>query len=434
MEISTETIGEILVLAPAGRLDGHGAGVLEEAVTHHITEAIRVILLDLKDVPYVSSAGIRVFLIARNRVKNRSGTVVLCNVSTFTKDVLVMAGMDKVFLIYQDREQAITAVRSTGGIKNASSLVQASRYQLEDATMEVKPAETGVSVLKVSGSLTRLLHAEITPDDVSCLRFSDWEYSLGLGSLAENKEQARQLLGEMITVHGSIVYLPTDGNNIPDYFVPVKDTGGVGIYSGFAVALQGPFHDYITIRSNSDEGITLGRIYKEIFSHAKQKHPDYAGIVALVLIGESGGIKGSGIIQSPISERAPSDKGSIMDPSNFPEWIEVMSEPKYAGETVVTFGVGVDLTHDLTSFDPDDLSALYYIHPANRGLQDMYLHTHGVVFTHTQLSDESDVGHDIKQLMKTGEFLDMRHLIDDSRFRTVRGAVAYISAIEPGNG
>jgi|GEM_PF-4444043 len=32
MEISTETIGEILVLAPAGRLDGHGAGVLEGPV------------------------------------------------------------------------------------------------------------------------------------------------------------------------------------------------------------------------------------------------------------------------------------------------------------------------------------------------------------------------------------------------------------------
>jgi len=196
--------------------------------------------------------------------------------------------------------------------------------------------------------------------------------------------------------------------------------------------LQGQFHEYLTIRPDTDEGISLGRIYKEIFTHARKNCPEYAGIVALVLIGESGGIKGSGIIQSPIIERVPSDEGSILDPSNFHDWFEVMTEPKYAGETVVTFGIGVDLTHNLSSFDPDDLSALYYIHPANRGVQDMYLHTHGVVFTHEQLSEESDVGRDIRQLMKTGTFLDMRHLMDDSRFRTVRGAVAYISAIESG--
>jgi len=32
--------------------------------------------------------------------------------------------------------------------------------------------------------------------------------------------------------------------------------------------------------------------------------------------------------------------------------------------------------------------------------------------------------------MNTGEFLDMRHLMDDSRLRTIHGAIAYISEIE----
>jgi len=103
---------------------------------------------------------------------------------------------------------------------------------------------------------------------------------------------------------------------------------------------------------------------------------------------------------------------------------------EYAGETIIAFGIGIDLTHDLSDFEPEQLSALSYIHPANRGLAEMSLHTHGVVFKKSPLTPGPDIGSMIRHLMNTGEFLDMRHLMDDSRICSIYGAIAYISEIE----
>ncbi|HWQ67820.1 MAG TPA: STAS domain-containing protein [Methanospirillum sp.] len=429
MDIKIEICDDCLILAPSGRIDGYGSGLLQHILTTNLTDHIRHIIFDLKDAPYLSSAGIRVFLVARNRVKERSGRVMLCAAIEFIKNILAMAGMDQVFPIYPDREQALSALRNHREPPIPSSPMLPSRYQVGNANIEITKAGIGPSILQVSGSLTKVLHAGITPDDVERLRFSDCEYSLGLGALAENPEQARHLLGEMITLHHSIVWLPTDGNAIPDFFTPVRDTGGVEIYSGFAVALKGPFHEYLSLVTNSAEGILLSQIYQGIFSHARKNHPDFAGIVAITLIGTTGGVRCSGILQPPIPENAPPDGGSIMDPAHVKNWIEVTDTPQYAGETLVAFGVGIDLKSDLSRFDPDDLSALYYIHPANQGSQEMFLHTHGVIFGRTPLPRGKDVGREISHLVTTGEFLDMRHLMDDTRFLNARCAISYISEI-----
>ena len=433
MDIGTEIFGDCLIITPSGRLDGHGSGMLQEKIIEKLTEQIRYVLIDLKETPYLSSAGIRVFLIARNMVKDRSGSVMLCNVTEFPKNVLTMAGMDRVFSISPDREMALSAIRSKINDRPSPSPVPAYQYRAPDATMVVTPARTGVSVIRVSGSLTKVLHAGITPGDVRRLRFSACEYSLGLGALAENPEQARHLLGEMITLHGSLVWLPTDGNYIPDFFTPVRDTGGVEIYSGFAAALQGPFHEYLSLVADTPEGIPLSRIYQGIFDHSRNNHPEFSGIVAITLIGTCCRVRSSGIRHPPIPENAPADGGSIMDPANVEDWIEVLDQPQYSGETVVAFGIGIDLKSDLSRFDPEDLSSLYYIHPANRGSQEMSLHTHGVIFKHTPLPRGNDVGREIRRLMITGEFLDMRHLMDDTRLLEARCAVSYISGIQPGD-
>jgi hypothetical protein len=303
---------------------------------------------------------------------------------------------------------------------------------MEDGEMEVTRGNAGTAIIRVSGSLSKVLHAGISAEDVKSVRFSDCKYSLGLGALAESPEQARHLLGEMITLHGSFVWLPTDGNYIPDFFTPVRDTGGIEIYTGFAAALQGVFHDYYSFSAGSSGGITLGQIYHAIFDYCTEMRPDYSGIIAMALIGTSAGVRTSGIRYPPIPENAPDDGVYIMDPVHIKEWVDVMDVPRYEGETVVAFGIGIDLNTDLTRFDPEDLSALYYVHPSNKGSQSMYLHTHGVIFRHTPLPRGGDVGRVIQRLLKTGEFMDMRHLMDDTRFLNARCAVSYISEIQTG--
>lgn len=430
IDIRSKIIGECLILTPDARLDGYGSTLIERLFLEKITDQIRFVILDLDDVPYISSAGIRFFLNVRKIMIARSGNIILCHVHPFPENILKMAGMEKIFLTYTEMEQAIASCTNFESNISDSSSFHSSEYQTDEELIKVTSTGKGECRLQVTGSLTRILHSSIRPEDVYEIRFSDCEYSIGCGALAENKWQARQLLGEMITLHGSIVWLPTDGNSTPDYFIPVKDTGEIRIYSGFNAALHGQFHDSFTITSNTQGGTPISRIYKLIFDHARKKRENYSGIVALALTGNSGGVRSSAIIHPPIQEFAPPDGGSIMDPDNIKNWIEVKEDSNYNGDIIVAFGIGVDLKHDLSAFNPDDLSNLYYIHPSNRGLQEMSLHTHGVIFRDLPLKHYSDINHKIKHILVSGEFLDMRHLMDDTRIYNISGAVAYISGID----
>ncbi len=89
------------------------------------------------------------------------------------------------------------------------------------------------SVLRVTGNLDNVLYSRITEPDVKQKKFSEVTYSLGLGALGADVKDAMPLLGEMITLHGSMVWLPTDGNNTPDFLTPADPESNVPVYTGY---------------------------------------------------------------------------------------------------------------------------------------------------------------------------------------------------------
>ena len=96
---------------------------------------------------------------------------------------------------------------------------------------------------------------------------------------------------------------------------------------------------------------------------------------------------------------------------------------------MVSFGVGVDLESDLSSFDEDVMGSLFYMHPANIGNQKMLLHNHAVVFKHIPIRKNQDLDGQIRDIVKNGEFLDMRHLLDNTTIKRALIGVSYISKI-----
>jgi hypothetical protein len=102
----------------------------------------------------------------------------------------------------------------------------------------------------------------------------------------------------------------------------------------------------------------------------------------------------------------------------------------YSGDTLVSFGIGVDLTGDLSKYDPETLDALYYANPANRGAsKQMYLHNHGVVFRGVPYDASLDLNSQVKKITNEAQFVDMRHLLDSTRLKKAKIGVAYIQDI-----
>jgi hypothetical protein len=153
-------------------------------------------------------------------------------------------------------------------------------------------------------------------------------------------------------------------------------------------------------------------------------------VVAVAIWGIIAGFASSGLKKSPIASFAPPNGASILDPSQVQDWLASDAGTAYNGDTLVSFGIGVDLETELTHFSPDLLSALYYANPLNReGIRGMYLHNHGVVFRNVPFDASPDLNTQVKKIVAEGDFVDMRHLLDSTRLRRAKIGVAYIQDI-----
>lgn len=430
IEIRLADEDEVPVVTLTGRLDGFGAQQLETGLKEIVRDDTRSVIFNLGGVDYLSSAGIRVLLGLKKKLKQRDGTLALINVRDFPKNVLEMSGFLKVLVIYPTLQEAQAACRVKPGEEGLLFGVKHPSFVVDGVTYAIEPGSPKVASLIVTGDLIKVLQSDITAQDIRTLGFKEADYSLGLGALGKDAADAMPLMGEMITLHGSMVYVPTDGHFTPDFFTPVRETGEVKIFTGFNVRLSGPFHELFAFETTQENGVSLDEIYSAIFTLAKARKTDFCGIVSLVIWGVVEGVISSEITHSPLKERAPANHKSIMDPENYGDWNDTNREPRYRGDTLVSFGFGIDLSGDLSTFSRNDLDALHYVHPGNKGSATMYLHNHGVVFRNTPYDPKFELSRQIKTIAEEAEFVDMRHLMDETRLRKAKIGVSYISAIE----
>lgn len=74
-----DATGATVRVHPSGSLDSTTAPVLERELAPILAGAARVLVLDLGEVTFVSSAGIRVILAARKQMAGRGGSLLMAN-------------------------------------------------------------------------------------------------------------------------------------------------------------------------------------------------------------------------------------------------------------------------------------------------------------------------------------------------------------------
>lgn len=116
MRIDEERAERALVIAPLGRLDSVSSSELERFVVTRIDAGQRRLVLDLAGVEYISSAGLRVLLMAAKRLKEPPSALVLCGMGPGVRTVLELAGFLPLFTVEPGREQAIARL---GGAASA---------------------------------------------------------------------------------------------------------------------------------------------------------------------------------------------------------------------------------------------------------------------------------------------------------------------------
>ncbi len=90
MQIDTKKEGDKLIIVPKGNIDYVTAPELDEAVSK-VGDDVMTIELDMSEVPYISSAGLRVILNADEIMQDRNG-IKLTGVNNDVRAILEMTG------------------------------------------------------------------------------------------------------------------------------------------------------------------------------------------------------------------------------------------------------------------------------------------------------------------------------------------------------
>ncbi len=113
MQITEAQQDGVHVIAPSGRIDTTTVGALEARLVPAFAVARPRVVVDLSGVEYISSAGLRVLLVAARRVQGTGGGLALCGMGDAVRQVFQLAGFLPLFTIRDTRDAAVKQIAAT---------------------------------------------------------------------------------------------------------------------------------------------------------------------------------------------------------------------------------------------------------------------------------------------------------------------------------
>lgn len=109
MEIATQVYDRVAVMTVTGRVDSATAPELESKLRELVDGDKTQIVLDLKNVEYMSSAGLRAMVSTLKAVKRVNGDLRISSPSPRVEEVLRLAGLTSIFSIHPSQEEAVAS-------------------------------------------------------------------------------------------------------------------------------------------------------------------------------------------------------------------------------------------------------------------------------------------------------------------------------------
>lgn len=110
MTMSVESQGDLAVVVLTGRLDSTNAADTEAQILAQIEAGRPRIVVDASGLDYLSSAGLRVFLVVAKRVKAAGGALALHSLTDHVREVFEISGFVNVLTVCADRDEATSRV------------------------------------------------------------------------------------------------------------------------------------------------------------------------------------------------------------------------------------------------------------------------------------------------------------------------------------
>ncbi len=112
MQITATQQAEISVIAISGSVDSSTSGEAGKFLDEQIAKGAVRLIVDLHQVDYMSSSGLRVLMTALKSVRHQKGDLYLAGLQENIRQLLELSGFTSIFKIYPTVEEAIAAFTS----------------------------------------------------------------------------------------------------------------------------------------------------------------------------------------------------------------------------------------------------------------------------------------------------------------------------------
>src|SRR5579862_8186662 len=102
--IERRQLSDHVVFLVSGRMDAENAPQFEQQCRACIAEGLNGLVVDLGELTYVSSMGLRSFLALAKTLQDKGGALRICRLNGLVKQVFEITGLSQIFLVYESVE------------------------------------------------------------------------------------------------------------------------------------------------------------------------------------------------------------------------------------------------------------------------------------------------------------------------------------------
>ena len=113
MDLKPQRYEDTVVLSPTGRINHASSDGFSGALKPHLercAEGKDRVVLDLSGLEYISSAGLRVLMLARKQAQSQGGTLVVAALGPMLREIFEISRFSAVFDVYPSVRDALAAI------------------------------------------------------------------------------------------------------------------------------------------------------------------------------------------------------------------------------------------------------------------------------------------------------------------------------------
>jgi|AntRauTorcE11898_2_1112593.scaffolds.fasta_scaffold01437_4 anti-sigma B factor antagonist len=107
MELQFEKKADYTIAYVQGRVDTTNYNEFEKKMSEKIGESDDSVIINCKDMNFISSSGLRVFLMTQKKLMGAKRKLHLCNMQPAIKEIFDISGFSQIFSIYDTEEEAL---------------------------------------------------------------------------------------------------------------------------------------------------------------------------------------------------------------------------------------------------------------------------------------------------------------------------------------